>query len=195
MGLHRAGFEVVGVDIRPQPRYPFEFHQGDALTFPLEGYDLIWASPPCQFASVLTPVGYHGRHPNLIPAIRGRLRAAGVPYIIENVAGARAHLVNPVMLCGSMFGLQVWRHRFFETSFSLFAPASCNHSNIPVLVSGSPRRRNGAGVMDRTEPSTQQRRDAMDIQWMSRTELDEAIPPAYSQFLGKQVTEQLRRAA
>jgi DNA (cytosine-5)-methyltransferase 1 len=143
MGLHRAGFEVVGVDVAPQARYPFTFRQGDALTFPLDGYDLIWASPPCQFASVLTPMAHRAKHPNLIPAIRGRLRAAGVPYIIENVAGARAHLVNPTMLCGSMFGLQVWRHRFFETSFPVFAPASCNHSNIPVLVSGSPRRRRG----------------------------------------------------
>lgn len=180
MGYHLAGYEVVGVDIRPQPHYPFTFIQEDALTFPLVGFDLIHASPPCQFASVLT-AQHRSKHPNLIPAIRERLQAEGRPYVIENVAGARAHLHNPVMLCGSMFGLDVWRHRYFETSFPLFAPACCNHSNVPVLVSGSPRR-NG----DRTEPTTQARRDAMGIQWMTRTELDQAIPPAYTRWIGSE---------
>jgi DNA (cytosine-5)-methyltransferase 1 len=191
LGLHRAGFEVTGVDIRPQPRYPFRFVQADALTYPLDGYDLIWASPPCQFASVLT-AQHRNKHPNLIPAMRGRLQAAGVSYIIENVAGARSWLHNPLMLCGSMFGLGVWRHRYFEApSLPLLLTRACNHSDVPVLVSGSPRRKNAAGVMDRSEPTTQARREAMGIDWMRREELDEAIPPAYSEFLGRQVLEQL----
>lgn len=191
VGLARAGFDVTGVDIRPQPHYPFTFSMTDALTYPLDGYDLVWASPPCQFASVLT-AQHRGKHPNLIPAIRARLQAAGVPYIIENVAGARGHLHNPVMLCGSMFGLGVWRHRYFECPGLALLVPPCNHSNVPVLVSGSPRRKNAAGLVDRTEPSTQERRDAMGIQWMTRAELDLAIPPAYAEFLGRALYEQLQ---
>jgi DNA (cytosine-5)-methyltransferase 1 len=188
MGLHLAGFDVTGVDIEPQGNYPFKFAMTDALTYPLEGYDLIWASPPCQFASVLTAQHRH-KHPNLIPATRERLIAAGVPYIIENVSGARAHLHNPVMLCGSMFGLGVWRHRYFESPWVSPLTPACNHSNLPVLVSGSPRRRHPDGTPNRTEPSTQERRDAMGISWMSRTELDQAIPPAYAEYLAGQVLQ------
>lgn len=186
MGLYRAGFDVTGVDNRPQRNYPFRFVQADALEYPLEGYDLIWASPPCQFAA---RVGTHhrGKHANLIPQTRTRLEGSGAPYIIENVEDARSHLVNSVMLCGSMFGLGVWRHRYFESRWILPLTPTCNHSNIPVLVTGSPRRRNAAGVVDRREPSTQARRDAMGIPWMSRAELDQAIPPAYSEYLARQV--------
>jgi DNA (cytosine-5)-methyltransferase 1 len=193
VGLHRAGFEVVGVDIAPQPNYPFKFRQADALTYPLDGYDLLWASCPCQFGSVLTPLEHRQKHPNLIPIMRERMAATGIPYIIENVPGVRSHLVNPIMLCGSMFGLGVWRHRYFECPLleGLLTP-QCNHSNAPVLVSGSPRRKNAAGVVDRTEPSTEARREAMGIGWMTRAELDQAIPPAYSEYLGKQVMSYLQ---
>ena len=104
VGLHQAGFEVVGVDIKPQKRYPFQFHQADAMDFPLEGFDFIWASPPCQGYSHLTPKDAKGRHEKLIHILRERLMESGVPYCIENVAGARKELKNPVMLCGSMFG-------------------------------------------------------------------------------------------
>ena len=127
MGLHHAGFEVVGVDIEPQPHYPFEFHQADALTYPLDGFDLIWASPPCQDFSA------YGRRPdhvaergNLIPAMRERLQASGTHYIIENVPGAMGQLRRRVMLCGSSFGLDVRRHRLFECSFPVW-PKPCDH--------------------------------------------------------------------
>ena len=110
-GLALAGYEVTGVDLVHQKRYPFEFRQADALTYPLDGYDLICASPPCQAYTSARHI--RGReHPRLIEAVRDRLAASGTLYIIENVVGAP--LIDPVMLCGSMFGLKVWRHRLFE---------------------------------------------------------------------------------
>lgn len=129
-GLRRAGFEVVGVDVEPQPEYPFRFVLADALTFPLEDvraqYDLVWASPRCQAFTAYRRRHNHVRPvENQIPATRARLRATGVPYVIENVPGAP--LASPVRLCGSMFGLDVRRHRLFETSFPVEVP-SCDHS-------------------------------------------------------------------
>lgn len=191
MGYYRAGFRVVGVDIAPMPHYPFEFHQDDALEFCArygKGFDAIHASPPCQRYSVCTPMAYRGNHPDLIEPTRKALLEIGKPFVIENVENARALLVNPIKLCGSMFGLGVWRHRYFEMwprKFILTPP--CNHSNIPVLISGSPRRN-----CDRTESSSQERRDAADLQWMTRTEMDEAIPPAYTEFIGKHLIEVIK---
>src|SRR5512135_844069 len=105
MGLHRAlpDAEIVGVDIKPQPRYPFTFVQADAMTFPLEGYDFIWASPPCQAHTALRKMWNSKPHADLIPQTRERLVAAGIPYVIENVPGAP--LSNPIRLCGTAFGL------------------------------------------------------------------------------------------
>src|SRR5262245_2690441 len=119
VGYHRAGFEVVGVDIKPQKHYPFEFHQADAMTYPLNGWDVIHASPPCQAYSMaaqqwrLTGVEY----PDLISAIRNRLRRNNLPYVIENVRGAP--LLNPVMLNGALFGMNVNRKRYFESNMPL----------------------------------------------------------------------------
>lgn len=187
-GLHDAGFDVTGVDIEPQSQYPFRFFQANALTFDLTPFDFIWASPPCQFASTLTPKEHRSKHENLIPAIRERLIKTGVPFIIENVENARFHLRSPIKLCGTMFGLTVFRHRYFEAPhLPLVLVPPCRHDFHPVCVSGSPRRRDAHGFLDRSEPSTQERRDAMRIQWMTRTGLDQAIPPAYSEFLGRQL--------
>jgi DNA (cytosine-5)-methyltransferase 1 len=198
-GLQSAGFHVTGVDKDPQPNYcGDDFIQADALTVDLSGFDFIWASPPCQFASKLTEKKYRPNHPNLIPQTRARLIATGKPYVIENVPDARRELINPIMLCGTMFDLAVQRHRYFESPFTPFVLLPpCRHDFFPVYVSGSPRRKvwNGSEfVIDRSEPSVRERRDAMRIQWMTQTELDAAIPPAYSEFLGKQILQMINSA-
>ena len=186
MGLHRAGYDVVGVDIEPQPRYPFEFHQADAMTFPLEGFDFIWASPPCQGYSHLTPEHAKGKHEKLIQALRKRLIDNGKPYCVENVAGARKELKNPCMLCGSMFGLRTQRHRYFETSFPLVAPANCDHSQLPLLVTtaskASREKRFKLGIPPKTVKNAPL---AYDIDWMDFAGLKEAIPPAYAEYIGR----------
>jgi DNA (cytosine-5)-methyltransferase 1 len=125
LGLHRAGFEVVGVDIEPQPNYPFRFIQANALEFDLGDFDFYWASPPCQgFTAYKRRPGHVRPRANLIPPMRERLLATGKPFCIENVPGAP--LQNPFTLCGSMFGLDVRRHRNFETNFPVTTPP-CNH--------------------------------------------------------------------
>lgn len=195
MGLHRAwpDAEITGVDINPQPRYPFRFVQADAMTYPLDGFDFIWASPPCQAYSRMHKLnqaqGNAKEHPRLIEATRARLMASGIPYIIENVEGAP--LRNPVKLCGSMFGLLVQRHRLFETSFFTLAP-DCRHeefiSDKPPLhrLQGVSRvvgcYGNGRGQGD--NKALWER--AMGITWMVRKEIAQAIPPAYSEYLAKQ---------
>jgi DNA (cytosine-5)-methyltransferase 1 len=186
MGYHRAGFDVVGIDNRPQRHYPFRFILGDALNPPvdLSRFDAIHASPPCQKFSVCTPTAYKGDHPDLIAPVRRMLVEAGLPFVIENVPGARRVLQDPIRLCGTQFGLPLWRHRYFECEgFErplLLAP--CEHRGGPVLISGSPRR-NGC----RREPSTEERRRAMQTPWMTRTDMDQAIPPAYTEFIGRQL--------
>lgn len=151
MGLHRAGFDVVGVDIVPRKRYPFAFHLADALTFPLDGFDFIWASPPCQgYTAMRHAPGARGA-PLLIDAVRDRLEQAGVPWCIENVEEAAWALRNPVTLCGSMFGLgaqgcRTQRHRLFETNFPLPQP-KCKHDDRPVIgVYGGHSRRRAASA-------------------------------------------------
>lgn len=192
MGYHRAGFEVVGVDIKPQPHYPFEFHQADAMTYPLEGFDVIHASPPCQHYSNLTPTDRKCFHPDLIGKVRDRLIKNGKPFIIENVAGARGELKNPIMLCGTMFGLNTERHRFFETSWFPGLVPGCRHTKSPVVVSGTSRRLvNGK----RRENLVSECRDAMETPWMTRGGLDQAIPPAYTEWIGRQLMEYLKERA
>lgn len=119
VGYARAGFEVVGVDLKSQPRYPFEFHQADAMTYPLDGFDAIHASPPCQAYSVAQKL-QGNLHPDLIGPTRFRLTESGKPYVIENVVGAP--LLKPTLLQGTMFGLRTERKRLFETSFLLPMP-------------------------------------------------------------------------
>ena len=213
MGYCRAGFEVEGVDNKPQPHYPFKFHLADALEFPLEGYDAYHASPPCQFASVMRKGRWQDRthHPNLIPATRKRLQATGKPYIIENVPGARSHLINPIMLCGTMFGLstkegnQLRRHRYFECNgFWLLVPL-CAHNQVSAIgVYGGgqhplhrTRKPKIIGVWGHTGGSSKRdrcnqfgidaRREAMGINWMINSSLNQAIPPAYTEYIGKRL--------
>lgn len=214
MGYHRAGFEIVGVDIEPQPNYPFEFIQADALWFMermvypdwafnrhLADFDAIHASPPCQRWSAKTRD--KGRHPDLITPLRPLLEDTGLPYVIENVEGAP--LLDPITLCGSMFGLRVRRHRLFETNGPIHSRSSCDHawqdadkrfllydhgkwfrSGI-VHVFGT-----GGGKAREWWPSAMGCGDTWDDCWMSRPELAEAIPPAYTEFIGKQLLAWVR---
>ncbi len=182
-GLVEAGFDVLGVDIDDQPSYPFSFIKADATVFPLDGFDLVWASPPCQaFTAYRRRPGHVRPADNLIPQMRARLAEVDCPTIIENVGGAP--LVNPVMLCGSMFGLDVRRHRYFETSFRV-DPLSCDHdSQLPRFAPATNRKnlRRTVEVGVWRIPLDVQRR-AMGIDWMTLKELSQAIPPAYAYYL------------
>jgi DNA (cytosine-5)-methyltransferase 1 len=193
-GYQRAGFYVVGVDISPQPNYcGEEFHLADALAFPLDGFDVIHASPPCQSYSALS--GLTTRvYPALIEEVRERLQAAGVPYVIENVVGAP--LRDPVRLCGSAFGLRVWRHRLFEMSHApaLVPPCSHHHHPLPVDVTGTgglsskPRSKPGGGL-SRKPRNLGEAREALGIDWMTRRELAESVPPAFTEYLGEHLIQ------
>lgn len=189
MGYHRAGFDVTGVDIQPQPRYPFRFIQADALTYFAEHwqeYDIFHASPPCQAYSSLTPD--KKKHLHLIPEVQAMFRATGKPYIIENVAGAKSFLQNPQMLCGTMFGLNVIRHRFFECHPPIyFAPHGCSHRKKVVRCGRTPDPATQYHSVAGNFPNITYAKQAMGIDWMNRRELAEAIPPAYTQWLGKQI--------
>jgi len=186
MGLHRAWphAHITGVDVRPMPRYPFEHVVADAMTYPLEGYDFIWASPPCQAYSVANNI-HQAEHPRLIDAVRERLRAAGVPWIIENVPGAPMR--HFAVVCGLALGLNVKRHRWFESSELLFGTPCIGHDGDWLLVFGhtvlerghqSGRAKGGGPVIHRRHVGTDRGREAMGISWMNRDELSEAIPPA-----------------
>jgi len=190
MGMHRAGFDVVGVDIAPQPRYPFEFRQGDALDADLTGFDFVWASPPCQAHSTLKH--RTGReYECFIARTREKLMAWGGVWIIENVMGAP--LRSPVRLCGSAFGLNVRRHRIFESNV-LLRGVECRHDEQPepIDVSGTGSRRKGArldgkGGNSRKPLNLAQAQDAMGMDWTNRKEISQAIPPAFAEFLCAQV--------
>jgi len=189
MGYHLAGFEVVGVDIKPQPRYPFEFHQADALGYPLDGFDAYHASPPCQAYSVCTGPAHQGKHPRMIGPVRERLIKTGRPYVIENVEGARKELITPVMLCGSMFDLPIRRRRYFE----IYPPAlllvpSGHYTHDPVYITGCKRVKDGL----RKDPLAVTKRHALETPWMTVRNMDEAIPPAYTRFLGGILLTQLQ---
>jgi DNA (cytosine-5)-methyltransferase 1 len=194
MGYHNAGFEVVGVDIDPQPHYPFEFWQMDALTWgDWDFFDAIHASPPCQRYSKATHLrGYE--HPDLIAATRELLIASGLPYVIENVEGARDELVDPVMLCGSMFGLRVYRHRYFETNFSLTAPWHPKHWLRQVKM-GRPPAWDEIHQPVGNFSAVDEGREAMEMPWASRDGLREAIPPRYAEHVGGRLMAHLLREA
>ena len=189
LGYHRAGFEVVGIDIRPQHNYPFESIQADAMTYPLEGYAAIHASPPCQAYSIAAK-GTGKTYPDLLDATRQRLIDSGALWVIENVPGAPMRA--DIRLCGCMFGLKVRRERWFETSwhhFELRQPCLHDGTAITVVGHGTPtwtRLRLGRNVL------TAECRAAMGIDWMTRAELSQAIPPAYTGYVGQRMIEHLR---
>lgn len=194
MGYAQAGMQVTGVDIVPRPRNPHPVIIADAMEY-LEAhghkYDFIHASPPCQGYSHLTPEGHKKNYPKLIEPLREMLKATGKPYVIENVAGARHYMENPVMLCGSMFGLRTQRHRYFETSFPVTAPCLCDHSEIPLLVTtaskASREKRFKLGMKPKTVKNAPK---AYGIEWMSFDGLKECVPPAYTQWIAEQFFKQ-----
>jgi DNA (cytosine-5)-methyltransferase 1 len=200
-----VGFHVTGVDLKPQPRYCGDaFIQGDALGIALSEihlFDFVWASPPCQAHVSLRSMHNARRHKDLIPATRRLLRAAGVPYAIENVVGAP--LIAPVRLCGTMFDCcspgvaELHRHRLVEASFSLGAPR-CRHGELPVIgVYGGhyrDRRRHGGKSRERPDFTARDGRMAMGIWWMTGNELSQAVPPAYSKFVVEEWLKSLQVA-
>jgi DNA (cytosine-5)-methyltransferase 1 len=201
MGYHRAGFEVVGVDHLPQKHYPFEFHQADAFDYLRDHgheFDVIHASPPCQAYCALRHL-LKKEYPDLIAKTREALIAIGKPYVIENVPSAP--LRSPVMRCGSAYGLRVRRHRFFESSCDL--PASACFHNLqgrPIDVSGTGgrrinRRKDDHGGNTNKPRGIAEARAAIGIDWMTRYELSQAIPPAYTEWIGKRIIENLNLRA
>lgn len=184
VGLHRAGYQIVGVDIDPQPRYPFAFIQADVTKIDFARFALVWASPPCQqFCRLRTREDLSG-YPDLIEPVRAKLIASGVPYVIENVP--EAPIRKDLMLCGAMFGLRSYRHRHFECSFPIEQPEHPKHT-VRVNRRGENRREhwaNGGFITITGDVGTYCGPEAMGIDWMSGNEMSEAIPPAYSEYIG-----------
>jgi DNA (cytosine-5)-methyltransferase 1 len=196
MGYSRAGFDVVGVDISPQPSYPFEFHQADAMTYPLDGFDGIHASPPCQDHMRSPGPSRKDRHTGwMLAATRCRLEAQSAPWVIENVPGAamRADL----KLCGCMFALPLLkRERWFETSWRAFdLRQPCLHVGGSISVTGTGPGCRGEKQRLGRSPGIADWRRAMGIDWMNRSELAQAIPPAYTEYIGGQLMAHLSEAA
>jgi DNA (cytosine-5)-methyltransferase 1 len=199
MGYHNAGFEVTGVDIEPQPRYPFAFIQCDALEFVARHgpwFDAIHASPPCQGYSRLRHLPWMKDrvYPMLVPPTRALLNASGMPWVMENVVDAP---LAGFILCGRMLGLPMSRHRKFESNRLLMVPECPGHRTIQAgSATLGKRYKHSAGV---TGVSKEISRDciagidrakkAMGIDWMNRDELANAIPPAYTEFIGRQLLE------
>ncbi len=192
VGIARAGFDVSGVDIAAQPRYPFEFHQSDALTFNLAGFDFVWASPPCQrYTRAQNAAKNAEAHPDLIDAVRAKLEAWGGPWIMENVVGAP--LRNPATICGLALGLKVKRHRLFESNLFLLCPPCPSHDQDYYVIFGHEVRNRKHGQAAGRKNKIKEGREAMGIHWMTRGELSEAIPPAYAEFLMRQVLQIIQK--
>ena len=217
MGYSRNGFEVVGVDIKPQPHYPFEFRQADALTYPLEGFDAFHASPPCQGYSIMNNLPWlRGKdYPLLLPLVIQRLETTNKPYVVENVMGARNGAkclsrrgldgLKAGYLCGQMFGLPFYRHRLFATNWLWLAPGHLKH--LVALRRGHQFGPNGGrlrdilplsnnvGTMTLThapKSRVKQAAIAMGVDWMHGDEVSQAIPPAYTEFIGKYLMQVVR---
>ena len=202
MGYYRAGFDVVGVDKEPQPRYPFRFVQADALAYLRDNsgmYDAVHSSPPCQAYSIggMMQPQNRGSHPQLIEPTRALLQASGKPYIIENVVGSP--LNAPITLCGTMFGLKLFRHRLFDSNCFLMQPPHEKHVGrigfdgfCCVAGTGDSNFKLGGHVRanHRTKAAWEL---SMGIDWMQKPELAQAIPPAYTEFLGRQLWQLIGR--
>ncbi len=190
-GYHDAGFEVVGVDNRPQPHYPYKMIVADALMYAVafgRQYDVIHASPPCQAYSQMTPD--KANHKAMIAITRRVLQWIGKPYIIENVAGAKREMINPLMLCGTMFDLKVIRHRYFESDPQIwFSSRSCSHYRRVVDAGRKPDRDNQYHAVYGHFNDIEFARIAMGMDWGRRKELAQAIPPAYTRWYGEQFME------
>lgn len=196
MGYHRAGFEVVGIDINPQPRYPFAFHQADVTELPnfyLTAFDAIHASPPCQSYSPLRALSPAKEYPDLVAFTRALLDGSGVPCVIENVMTAPLIKERSIVLCGSMFGLRTYRHRRFESRLPLVAPEHPKHTVLTATKRRKERWAEGWNVSITGDVGTYVGPEAMGIDWMTGNELCEAIPPAYTEFIGRQLLAHLER--
>jgi DNA (cytosine-5)-methyltransferase 1 len=196
-GYYRAGFEVAGVDLRVFRRYPFRAYAAEAVWFldhiDLSDFDAIHTSPPCQRYSALNngTWGNASGHPALIEPTREALVRSGLPYVIENVPGSP--LISPTILCGSMFGRRLnggylKRHRLFEANFPLPAPPPCAHSGQALGVYGHGR---GGGPSRGRSLAADDARAIMDMPWASRDGLSQAVPPAYTQWVGQALREHL----
>lgn len=211
VGYHRAGFDVYGVDIEPHPDYPFALAVTDAVAY-LSDPKRVWldfqavhASPPCQAHTTMSnrwrgSGGAADAHDDLIPAVRSLLERTGLPYVIENVAGARASLRAPVTLDGGMFGLKVSRPRLFETNWPLYpAPAKAVVNPVGVYGKAPDGRRlftRSDGSEQRAAASLEEAQQAMGCDWMTDfRDIAEAVPPAYTQWIGAQLLDQLEVAA
>ncbi len=210
MGYHLAGFDVLGVDIDPQPRYPFRFFQYDAIKFIAEYgnvFDAFHASPPCQFHS---PLNAYNRkeYPDLIAPTREALIATGRPYVIENVEAAAPALKDPIMLCGPMFGLRMYRHRLFETNWDLAAPPHSTHVELCARNGYLPTAVRPFMSIHGGKHSVAWQRAAaeeMGAPWISVPdggdtklairEVCEAIPPAYTKYIGDHLMARLAELA
>jgi DNA (cytosine-5)-methyltransferase 1 len=202
VGYNQAGFdEIVGIDIESQKRYPFTFVQCDALEYVRDHwreFDAIHASPPCQAYCAMKGLGKGaGKNaPDLVGPTRMLLQRTCVPWVIENVPGAP--LINPVMLCGSMFRLGVRRHRLFETSFFMLGISTCEHRPGALAVYGD--HPEDAYIHSKTmkpdstkrAPNIQAARKAMGIDWMDWKDITQAVPPAFTKFIGTQMIDHIR---
>jgi DNA (cytosine-5)-methyltransferase 1 len=205
-GYARAGFDYMGVDIAGQTGYRGEFFRADALRFldhykHFDRFDAIHASPPCQFYALTERINPQDTdsmlfpapsHPDLIGPVRDRLNRIGLPYIIENVVGAP--LLDPIELCGAMFGLGTYRHRLFESSFPLTAPPHPVHDRPTTKMGRAPRDGEMMHIVGNFIGAAQGRK-AMGIDWMTRDELAQAIPPAYTEHIGRQLLTYLLEVA
>jgi DNA (cytosine-5)-methyltransferase 1 len=183
-GYHLAGWDVEGVDKYPKPRAPHKMHVADAIEFILEHgheYDGIHTGPPCQRYSGTQRIRGND-HPDLIAPTREALQAVGRPYVIENVGGATGELRNPVMLCGAMFGLRTYRHRYFEASFPIMVPGHPPHV-APQAKMGRPPKSHEFIQCVGNFSGVAEGREAMGMPWASRDGLREAIPPAFTEYI------------